>query len=161
MERLREANAYALRTGREPFRVVSNNLSLARMMAPIWGGCESAKGAEWKQFLQESGMALLAWSSQARGYFVPGLSADDPEILRCWDSAENRERRGRAVALAEEKGVSPLNIALAYVLSQPFPAFALFGPRTIAETRTSLPGANLSLTPEELAWLDLDIPARV
>jgi predicted dehydrogenase/aryl-alcohol dehydrogenase-like predicted oxidoreductase len=161
MGRLREANAYALRTGREPFRVVSNNLSLARMMAPVWDGCVSAKGPEWREFLQETGMALLAWSSQARGYFVPGLLANDPEIARCWDSEENRERRRRAAVLAEEKGVSSINIALAYVLSQPYQAFALFGPRTLTETRTSLPGANLPLTPEELAWLDLEIPDRV
>lgn len=106
-------------------------------------------------------MALLAWSSQARGYFVPGVPANDTELKRCWDSEENQERRRRAVALAEEKGVTPINVALAYVLSQPYSAFALFGPRTIEETRTSLPGANLSLTADELAWLDLEIPARI
>jgi predicted dehydrogenase/aryl-alcohol dehydrogenase-like predicted oxidoreductase len=161
MDRLREANAYARRTGREPFRVVSNNLSLARMMAPVWDGCVSAKGREWTRFLQESGMILLAWSSQARGYFVPGLRGNDPEIARCWDSEENRERRRRATVLADEKGVTPINVALAYVLSQPYQPWALFGPRTIAETRTALPGANLLLTPEELAWLDLEIPDRV
>ncbi len=159
--RLRAANDYAARAGREPFRVVSNNLSLARMMAPVWEGCVSAKGPEWTAFLRESGMALFAWSSQARGYFVPDRPADDPEIVRCWDSGENRERRRRAVQLAAEKGVSPINVALAYVLSQPNPTFALFGPRTIAETRTSLPGAGFSLTPKEVAWLDLEIPDRV
>lgn len=161
LERLREANEYALCTGKEPFRVVSNNLSLARMMAPVWDGCVSAKGSEWTKFLQDSGMALLAWSSQARGYFVPGGPANDAELKRCWDSEENQERRRRAIALAEEKGVTPINIALAYVLAQPYRAFALFGPRAIEETRTSLPGANLSLTPDELAWLDLEIPARI
>lgn len=161
LERLREANEYAARTGREPFRVVSNNLSLAQMLSPVWDGCVSAKGGEWTKFLQETGMALLAWSSQARGYFVPGVPANDVELKRCWDSEENRERRRRAIALAEEKGVTPINIALAYVLSQPYSTFALFGPRTIEETRTSLPGANLSLTPDELAWLDLEIPARI
>lgn len=160
MERLREANAYAARAGREPFRVVSNNLSLAKMMNPVWAGCESAKGAEWTAFLQEAGLALLAWSSQARGYFVPGRPDGDPEITRCWDSEENQERRRRAETLAGEKGVSPINIALAYVLSQPYRAFALFGPRTIGESRSSLPGANLILTPGELAWLDLDAPVR-
>ncbi len=155
MERLREANAYAARTGREPFRVVSNNLSLAKMENPVWGGCQSAKGAEWTAFLQETGLALLAWSSQARGYFVPGRPDGDPEIIRCWDSAENRERRRRAEELGAAKGVSPINIALAYVLSQPYRAFALFGPRAIDETRSSLPGVSLTLTLEELAWLDL------
>lgn len=156
MARLREANVYAARAGREPFRVVSNNLSLARMMNPVWAGCESAKGAEWTAFLQETGLALLAWSSQARGYFVPGRPDGDPEIARCWDSGENQERRRRAEHLASARGVSPLNVALAYVLSQPYRAFALFGPRTLGETRSSIPGVNLTLTPDELRWLDLD-----
>ncbi|MBE2205309.1 MAG: aldo/keto reductase [Chthoniobacterales bacterium] len=160
IERVREANAYAARHGREPFRVVSNNLSLARMVDPVWPGCVSAKGPEWTALLQNSAIALLAWSSQARGYFVPGLGDGDAEMTRCWDSEENRERRRRATLLAEEKGVSPINIALAWVLSQPFQSFALIGPRTIGETRSSLPGAALSLTPDERAWLDLEIAEK-
>jgi aryl-alcohol dehydrogenase-like predicted oxidoreductase len=48
-----------------------------------------------------------------------------------------------------------MNIALAYVLTQPFPTFALFGPRTIQETRSSLPGLQVALAESESAWLDL------
>ena len=158
LARLREANAHAARHGREPFRVVSNTLSLARMMAPVWDGCVSAKGSEWREWFRESGAALFAWSSQARGYFADDRllgSVSDQEITRCWDSEENQERRRRAITLAGKRKVTPLNIALAYVLNQPFPAFALIGPRTITEIRTSLPGLGVTLTPEELAWLDL------
>ena len=132
------------------------------MVDPVWGGCVSAKGPEWRDWFQHNEAALFSWSSQARGYFAPGRlsgSVSDAELLRCWDSEDNRERRGRAKALAQEKNVSPLNIALAYVLSQPFAAFALIGPRTIQETRTALAGVGLQLTPAELAWLDLETPA--
>ncbi len=156
MERLQAANDYARQNGKKPFQVVSNNLSLARMVEPVWSGCVSAKGAEWRKWLLANEVALLAWSSQARGYFVDGPLAGEPETLRCWDSDDNQERRRRAVKLAGEKGVTPINIALAFVLSQPFRAFALFGPRTIGETRTSLPGLDFVLSPEELAWLDLE-----
>lgn len=162
LERLRAANDYAARTGKQPFRAVSNNLSLARMVDPVWGGCVSAKGPEWRDWFQHNEAALFSWSSQARGYFAPGRlsgSVSDAELLRCWDCEDNRERRRRAQALAKEKKVSPLNIALAYVLSQPFAAFALIGPRTIQENRTALAGVGLQLTPSELAWLDLEIPA--
>jgi predicted dehydrogenase/aryl-alcohol dehydrogenase-like predicted oxidoreductase len=155
LDRLRAANSYAALTGREPFRVVSNNLSLAEMVVPVWDGCVAAKGAAWTEFFLESACTLLAWSSQARGYFVPGRPESDPEIIRCWDSPDNQERRRRAGELAANRGVSPINIALAYVLSQPYASFALFGPRTIAETRSSLPGAALTLSPAEVAWLDL------
>lgn len=158
LARLREANEYAARNGREPFRVVSNNLSLARMIDPVWRGCISARGDEWRQWFQETGAALFSWSSQARGYFAPNREAGsvtDAEIARCWESEDNQERRRRAIELAAGKGVSPLNIALAYVLNQPFASFALVGPRTIEETRTILLGVKLHLTPDKLAWLDL------
>jgi aryl-alcohol dehydrogenase-like predicted oxidoreductase len=46
-------------------------------------------------------------------------------------------------------------IALAFVLCQPFPTFPLFGPRTITETRSSMQGLGVELTPDQLAWLDL------
>lgn len=159
MERLQAANDYARQTGKKPFQVVSNNLSLARMVKPVWDGCVSAKGADWRKWLLENEVASLAWSSQARGYFVPGL-ANDPETLRCWDSPDNQERRRRAELLAGEKGATSINIALAFVLSQPFCSFALFGPRTIEETRTSLRGLDIVLSPGELAWLDLETDSK-
>jgi aryl-alcohol dehydrogenase-like predicted oxidoreductase len=42
------------------------------------------------------------------------------------------------------------------VLAQPFPTFALIGPRTIDETRTTMPALDFELTPEEIRWLNLE-----
>jgi aryl-alcohol dehydrogenase-like predicted oxidoreductase len=58
--------------------------------------------------------------------------------------------------LAKKKNVLPINIALAYVLNQPFPTFPLIGPRTLEELRTSLPGLDISLTADEVKWLNLE-----
>jgi aryl-alcohol dehydrogenase-like predicted oxidoreductase len=52
--------------------------------------------------------------------------------------------------MSKERGWSPINIALAYVLCQPFPTFPLIGPRTIAETHSSLGGLDIELTPDEV-----------
>jgi predicted dehydrogenase/aryl-alcohol dehydrogenase-like predicted oxidoreductase len=155
LDRIREANAYAAAAGRAAFSVVSNNFSLAKMLEPVWEGCISASGPGWRDFLIGNPLVLLAWSSQARGFFLdeqpPGWAAGNS---RSWDSEENLARRARARELAQEKGVSTLQIALAYVLNQPFRTVALIGPRSINETRTSVPGASLSLSPEEIAWLE-------
>ncbi|MNG40429.1 hypothetical protein D3C84_1290100 [compost metagenome] len=51
--------------------------------------------------------------------------------------------------------MSAIQIALAYVLSQPFPACALIGPRSEAEMVSCRDGAELVLSAQELAWLDL------
>jgi aryl-alcohol dehydrogenase-like predicted oxidoreductase len=58
--------------------------------------------------------------------------------------------------LAKKKNVLPINIALAYVLHQPFPTFALIGPRTLEELRTSLPGLDVSLSDDEMKRLNLE-----
>jgi aryl-alcohol dehydrogenase-like predicted oxidoreductase len=62
----------------------------------------------------------------------------------------------RAEQLAQQKGVLALQIALAYVLCQPFEAYALIGPRTMDESRTSLGALGIRLSPKELAWLNLE-----
>jgi aryl-alcohol dehydrogenase-like predicted oxidoreductase len=102
---------------------------------------------------------LLAWSSQAQGFFTGRATPDnysDAEMVRVWYNDENFERLARASALGNKKGVSANTIALAYVLCQPFPIFALIGPRTQEETRTSTQALEVALTPEELRWLNLE-----
>jgi aryl-alcohol dehydrogenase-like predicted oxidoreductase len=163
LARLREAQAYAEKKGLQKFSCVSNNLSLARMVSPVWAGCVSASGPEFRQWLAESGVALLAWSSQARGFFTGRAHPDrrdDEELVRCWYSEDNFQRRECAIELAREKGVEPINIALAYVLNQPFNAFALVGPRHISETVSTFAGLPIKLTAAELAWLNLESDRR-
>ncbi len=157
--RTSEANAYAKEKGLIGFAALSNNFSLARMVDPVWAGCVSASDSESKVWLQETGTAIFAWSSQARGFFTPRAGEDklsDAELVRCWYSPENFQRRERALKLAAQKSTTPINIALAFVLHQAFPTFALIGPRTIAEMQSSFTGLAVTLTPQELAWLNLE-----
>jgi aryl-alcohol dehydrogenase-like predicted oxidoreductase len=159
IERVRAANEYAQAKGLAGFSVISNNFSLARMVDPVWPGCISASDAESRAWLTQTQTPLLAWSSQARGFFTERSNPtdrSDEELSRCWYSDDNFRRKERAVELARQRKVSPLNIALAYVLNQPFPTFPLIGPRTLAETRTSLPALDIELSPEELRWLNLE-----
>ncbi len=158
IQRTVEANEYARKHGLRGFSVLSNNFSLARMVGPVWSGCITASDDDSRRWLAETQTTLLCWSSQARGFFTDRAGPDitsDPELVRCWYSPENFQRRERAIELAVKKGVHPIAVALAYVLHQDFPVFALIGPRTIDETRGSIEGLGLELTPEETAWLDL------
>jgi aryl-alcohol dehydrogenase-like predicted oxidoreductase len=105
-------------------------------------------------------MPLFPWSSQARGFFLDGRAhpdkKEDAELVRCWYSEDNFQRLERARELAKKRNVLPINIALAYVLNQPFPTFPLIGPRALWETRTSLQALEVKLTPDELAYLNLE-----
>jgi len=156
--RIAEANEYAARTGKQGFSLLSNNFSLARMVDPVWPGCIASSDDASREWLTEHQFPLLPWSSQARGFFTDRAGRDqlsDSQLVRCWYSNDNFERRERAMRLAEENGTTPIAIAAAYVLAQPFPTFALIGPRTIRETVTSLACLDLELTSEEVAMLDL------
>lgn len=158
-ERFEAANAYAAENGKTGFACISNNFSLAQMIRPVWAGCIASSTPEMLQWHTETQTPLLGWSSQARGFFTDRSGPDkldDESLATCWYSDENFERKRRAEQLAADLGVLPINIALAYVLCQPFPTWALIGPRTLEETRTSWPGLDIELTPEQLAWLNLE-----
>ena len=159
LDRVEAANAYAKSKGLTGFSAVSNNLSLARCIDQVWGGCISASDAESCAWFTKTQMPLMAWSSTARGFFVKAKAEDlsDPEMTRCWYSEDNFRRLERAKQLAAEKGVAPVTIAMAYALSQPFPVFALFGPKTIEEMVISLKALDVELTSDELRWLNLEI----
>ncbi|MGN8051333.1 aldo/keto reductase [Curtobacterium sp. 22159] len=156
--RFDEANAYARANGRHEFEVLSNHFGLAEAYDVPWAGCRHATDPASKEWLEERQVPLLPWSSQARGFFTGRARPDDTsdaELVRCYYSDANFERLRRATELGERFGVPATAIALAYVLHQPFPTFPLFGPRTIAEARSSMTGLSVDLTPEQVAWLDL------
>jgi predicted dehydrogenase/aryl-alcohol dehydrogenase-like predicted oxidoreductase len=156
--RVEEANAYAASKGLTGFTAVSNNFSLARMVDPIWAGSISTSDAESRAWFEKTQLALFPWSSQARGFFAIGdpNHTGDAELVRCWYSEDNFERLTRVKQLATERGVLPINVALAYVLHQPFPTFPLIGPRSLHELSTSLPALDIELSGKELRWLNLE-----
>ena len=157
--RIAQANSYAAANGLQGFSILNNNLSLAVMEKPVWGGCVTSNTPEMLAFLRAGGVTHVSWSSQARGYFLPealrGRLPADTAPETCFGSPANAERRKRAETLAGKYGVSAHNIATAWVLSQPFPSFALIGPRSVGEIATTMPGA-LRLAADEVHWLNLE-----
>jgi aryl-alcohol dehydrogenase-like predicted oxidoreductase len=156
-ERIDAANVYAQKVGKQGFGAISNNFALAEMQGVIWPGCVSSSSDDWKAWLRKSQIPNFAWSSQGRGFFTEGalkgpVKAD--EVARVWHSKRNFARRDRANQLAKELGKSPIHVALAYVLAQPFPVVPLIGPRTLQELDDSLEGLDIELTPEQVRWLE-------
>ncbi|MFO1144036.1 MAG: aldo/keto reductase [Amaricoccus sp.] len=156
-ERLDAAIDYAKANGKTALGALSNNFSLAEMVDPIWAGCVQASDAPWRAWQTERQLTNFAWSSQARGFFTDAAGRGkiaNAEIVRCWYSDANFARRDRAVELAEARGLSPIHVALAYCLAQPFPVLPLIGPRRLVELDDSLRALDLALTPEDARWLE-------
>jgi len=164
VERFAEAQDYAAARGLVGPAILNNNLSLAVMEKPVWPGCISSNDPGTLSFLRERQVVHLSWSSQARGYFLPEeLRNRLPEDTRpetCFGSEANAERRRRSEKLAAERGVSANNVALAWVLSQPFPSLALVGPRSPGEIASTLPALAVEITEHERAWLNLETEAE-
>jgi predicted dehydrogenase/aryl-alcohol dehydrogenase-like predicted oxidoreductase len=157
MERMDAAIAYAERTGKQKPGALSNHFSLSEMLVPIWSGCVTASTGEWKDWLVARQMPNFAWSSQGRGFFTERAGRDlrdNEEMVRVWYSEANFQRRDRAIELATSLGKSPIHVALAFALHQPFPSIPLIGPRTLDELDDSLNALEIALSPEDVAWLD-------
>ncbi|HUV04171.1 MAG TPA: aldo/keto reductase [Armatimonadota bacterium] len=159
VERVEAANEYARSKGLAGFAAVSDNFSLARMIEPPWPGCIAASDPESRAWFAKTQMPLMAWSSTARGFFVWGDrdNLSNPGLVQSWYSEDNFQRLERAKEMAARRGVLPVQIAMAYVLCQPFPTFALFGPASLTEMHTSLQALDIELTPEEMKWLNLEV----
>jgi predicted dehydrogenase/aryl-alcohol dehydrogenase-like predicted oxidoreductase len=156
-ERMDEAIAYAERTGKTKPSVLSNNFSLAEMVEPVWPGCIASSDAEWKSWLASRKVTNFAWSSQARGFFTDRAGRGkftDQELARAWYSEENFKRRDRAEELAARLGQLPIQVALAYVLNQPWPVIPLIGPRSLEELNSSVEAFEIQLSPSQVAWLE-------
>ena len=174
LERFKKANEWAQQKNKKSFSLLNNNLALCKMISPLWDGCISSNDSYYLKYLEDTQTAHLSWSSQGRGYFLPketcqaiedkitkdesswrepGENSSGP--LSCFDSEDNRERRIRAEKLANELNVTTQNIAGAWPLNQPFPSFALIGPRKIEEIDTSLPCLDILFSKEKSDWLNL------
>ena len=163
LPRLREAREYAERNGRNYFSLVSNQFSLARIIDAWWtiDGSHpywrSASDPEFRRWFEVTQIPLVPWSSQASGFFIENESEQprDRDLPRCYHSTDNFTRRERTFELARRHGVSPINIALAWVLHQPFPVFPIIGTRLPGETRDCLRALQVTLSADEIRWLDL------
>lgn len=121
---------------------------------------------------QTYGLAILPWSPLARGFLagkyqrgedLPGDSrfARDSQVSGVFADRTRRHFGDLAFAvldevkaLAEEKGCSPSQIALAWCMDQPGVTSPIIGPRTVAHFEDNLGAAGITLTGDDMARLD-------
>jgi len=175
LNRFSEANNWAKKNNKKPMSILNNNLALSKMIKPLWDGCISSNDKKILEYLEKNQTAHLSWSSQGRGYFLPEkiCQAIEDQItkdestwrkvgehssgpLSCFDSKDNRERRKRANEFGKYENVTAQNVAGAWTLNQPFPSYALIGPRKIDEIDSSLLNLNIKINKEKSKWLNLN-----
>ncbi len=160
--RLDEANAYAARHGLQGFSASSEQMCLAEVKEPMWGGCVTVDEAA-RQWHIDHQFPLFPWSSQANGFFTGRFTPDNrdnADMVRVYYNDRNWERLRRAAEIGAQRGGDANNIALAYVMHQPFPIFPLIGPRSVEELRSSLRSIDITLSEAEMDYLNLQTDAR-
>ncbi len=167
--RIREANEYALAHGLTPFAVSSPNFSLAEQYDEPWADCVSISGPGGeaaRAWYAQSDVALCPWSSVAGGFFSGLFSRDNVDsfakdnywaelTIRCYSGETNFQRLDRAQELGRAKGLSAVQIALAFVTSQPMSVFPLVSSTTREQFTENVAALDVKLTPVEMAYLDL------
>lgn len=154
--RLREARDYALSHGLRPFDADQPQWSLAQMMtreddtlyemdAPLYA------------FHQETGMPCMAYSSQAKGFFLKldalgedGLSDKSRRRYLCPGNLRTFEALR---ALSSQTGQSVGALALAYLTCQPFPVYPIVGVSRVSQVEALREAGEALLTAEQVQSL--------
>ncbi len=156
--RVLEANDYAKSKGSEGFVAVE----------PFWGLAKPNEATATQQgyqlyfedhcgALQGSDMTIIPYCSQSRGYFSLLEKGSVSEQLQgFYDNPANKGRFEAAKRIADAKGVSVGDIALAYLVNQPQSTIPIFGASSPARVSESVKAAGITLTAAELAELRVD-----
>jgi aryl-alcohol dehydrogenase-like predicted oxidoreductase len=157
ISRIREANAYAAARGLQGFVANQPMWSLAVPDLANWPDQTLvAMDAAGVAFHRETQIAAIPYSSQAHGYYTKldaGKTLAD-STRKLYDNETSRSRLPRAQELAKKYGVGVTEIALAYLMAHPFPVFPIIGCHTIAQLDDSLKVFHVTLTPDDVAYLE-------
>jgi aryl-alcohol dehydrogenase-like predicted oxidoreductase len=125
-----------------------------------------SRGAERRIFpaLRELGIKVTAYGLLSRG-LLSGSKPTAPTDFRKHlprFTGDNLERNQQLVAvlrqLAEEKGVTPPQLAVAWVLAKAPDIIPVIGPRTREQLRDLLGALDVSLTAEDVARIESAVP---
>jgi aryl-alcohol dehydrogenase-like predicted oxidoreductase len=156
--RVQEAMEYCRLMGYYGLSVNSPSYSLAHVKVPRWPGIVYADD-HYALWHKDKDISLFAWGAQASGFFAE-IPLFNPitasiDVREAYLHEINFERLKRAKELAEEKNVSPTNIALAYVMNQGLPVAAIIGPKNLDELDSSLNALEIILSPSDIEYLSL------
>jgi aryl-alcohol dehydrogenase-like predicted oxidoreductase len=159
IQRIAEANDYAQRRGISGFVANQPMWSLA---AINWDAVPDktivAMDDEALAYHRRTGLPVIPFSSQAHGFFgklhAAGRTGVSGRDLSIYDNETNAARLERAEALAGKYGASVNDIALAYLLSQPFVTVPIVGCRNTEQLRASLHALDVRLSADEVTYLE-------
>ena len=138
---------------------------------PIYNAINRSIENEVLPLSTEEGLGVLNYNSLAGGMLTGKYKRGTPlpSDTRLSDSAGYQKRYYTDQALdvvedfvkaAQQRGVTPAQLALAWVLAEPRVTSPILGARTLAQFNDSIQGLAIKLTPEERAEIPAMMPGR-
>lgn len=159
-QRLKEAKEIAQKAGYAGFVASQIQWSLADLNpAGIIDKTQELMNDEILQYHMESGLPQVPYTSQASGFFSGKYKREDPTSGRphihvYYGSDRNWERLNRVKDLSQQLGCSTNQMALAYLINQPFPVYPIVGCRSVSQLLDSCGAADIHLTSEQVRYLE-------
>lgn len=112
------------------------------------------------------GLGIVPYSPIARGVltgkYKPGLAPEagsrlergDRRIIETEFRAESLEIAQKIVEHARQRGITPGQFAVAWVLANPLITSVIAGPRTLEQLRDYYPAVNVQISQQEEDWID-------
>jgi aryl-alcohol dehydrogenase-like predicted oxidoreductase len=131
-----------------------------------------ARAAEWEivPACQAAGLGMLAWSPLASGWLTGKYRRGEPapagtravenadEGMRIWNQHGQSEQTWQVIdvvrKVAEGRGVSLAQVAIAWLMARPAVSSVILGARSMSQLTDNMAAAELKLTPEETRLLD-------
>jgi aryl-alcohol dehydrogenase-like predicted oxidoreductase len=131
-----------------------------------------ARAVEWEiaPACQAAGLGLLAWSPLASGWLTGKYRRGEPpqagtrvvenadEGMRIWNQRGQSEQTWQVLdvvrKVAEGHGVSPAQVAVAWLMARPAVSSVILGARSMDQLTDNMAAAGLTLDPEETRLLD-------
>jgi len=111
----------------------------------------------------DQGLAVIPWSPLARGFLTGNRKREGDTTIRAtvdtfakdmYHSEDDFAIADAVAALAKERGVSPAQIACAWVLQAPGVTAPIIGATKAAQLQDLIGAVDLKLTPEEIAAVE-------
>jgi aryl-alcohol dehydrogenase-like predicted oxidoreductase len=152
--RIKEANEYAQAAGHTGFVANQPLWSLAKINpATITDPTITYMDDAMYAYHKETGLTALPFTSQAQGYFskmaAVGSQGMSPKLLAQYDNPTTQRRFEAAQDIASRTGYSLSQIALAYLMQQPFTTIPIVGCKNRAQLEDSLSAIGVALSTED------------
>jgi aryl-alcohol dehydrogenase-like predicted oxidoreductase len=131
-----------------------------------------ARAVEWEiaPACEAAGLGMLAWSPLASGWLTGKYRRDEPspagtrvvenadEGMRIWNQRGQSGQTWQVLdvvgKVAEDRGVSLAQVAIAWLMARPAVSSVIIGARSMTQLTDNIAAAGLTLTAEETQLLD-------